>query len=290
MTAEEGPVKEIIVETLECLWSIFKKIAKILLKIFLILLILLIVVEIGIAIYEKYLSTTYILEPPIDYESIHEQMKHEPSDIEGMTLYDKYEMGLSTGDGSDSDGDGLTDKEEIEVYGSDPLAVSTSGDLYTDKYKVEHNMDLFSYYEYQNDLTFKSNRCDNVTLEMNEAFDVYAVVEDKTGTSKIDGYEIYAEYEVYYYSGRLTIDLTDILEENNLSMSDISVCASDGFRIRKLKFKADRNVITTKKKLDEYCTFRIFITNKSAKGYWNTFIHGDEAISPASGYPWEQKN
>jgi ABC-type Na+ efflux pump permease subunit len=49
-----------------------------------------------------------------------ERLKTEPSDIEGKTKYEKMEMGLSPNDGSDSDGDGLTDKEEIEVYGSRP--------------------------------------------------------------------------------------------------------------------------------------------------------------------------
>lgn len=45
--------------------------------------------------------------------------------------------------------DGLTDKEEIEVYGSDPLKASTAGDLYTDKYKVEHDMDVNKKYDYE---------------------------------------------------------------------------------------------------------------------------------------------
>ena len=47
----------------------------------------------------------------------------------------------------DFDEDGLPDYYEKEVYGSDPSKKSTSGDIYNDCYKVEHNMDLFTYYE-----------------------------------------------------------------------------------------------------------------------------------------------
>ena len=71
-----------------------------------------------------------------------------PSDIEGMTKLDKYNAGLSVAAGSDSDGDGLTDKEELEVYHSDPLKVSSAGDLYSDLYKVENGLDVSSAYEY----------------------------------------------------------------------------------------------------------------------------------------------
>ncbi len=78
--------------------------------------------------YENPLVDTYTR-----YEyNYTEPLKGEPSDIVGMSKYDKYAMGLSIQDGSDTDGDGLTDKEEIEVYGSDPLKKSTSGDLYDD--------------------------------------------------------------------------------------------------------------------------------------------------------------
>lgn len=70
-----------------------------------------------------------------------------PSDIKGMTKLDKLNMGLSTDDGSDTDGDGLTDKEEIEVYGTDPLKASTAGDNISDGYKIQNGMDPFTYYD-----------------------------------------------------------------------------------------------------------------------------------------------
>ena len=43
-----------------------------------------------------------------------EKLRAEASDIEGLSKYDKIQMGLSIYDNSDSDCDGLIDKEEIE--------------------------------------------------------------------------------------------------------------------------------------------------------------------------------
>lgn len=47
----------------------------------------------------------------------------------------------------DTDRDGLTDYEEIEIYGTNPDKKSTSGDLYSDGYKVLKGMDVTKYYE-----------------------------------------------------------------------------------------------------------------------------------------------
>ena len=82
-----------------------------------------------------------------DETDFSKSLKGKKSDIKGMSQYDKYKMGLDYHDGSDSDHDGLTDKEEIEVYNTDPLKSSTAGDLYTDGYKVTHNMDVKKSYE-----------------------------------------------------------------------------------------------------------------------------------------------
>ena len=58
-----------------------------------------------------------------DETDFSKSLKGKKSDIKGMSQYDKYKMGLDYHDGSDSDHDGLTDKEEIEVYNTDPLKI-----------------------------------------------------------------------------------------------------------------------------------------------------------------------
>lgn len=69
-------------------------------------------------------------------------------------MQDCIDMGIPGNATADTDMDGLTDKEEVETYHTDPTKASTSGDLYTDGYKVEHEMDLFTYYEYEGEFTF----------------------------------------------------------------------------------------------------------------------------------------
>ena len=93
-----------------------------------------------------------------DETDFSKSLKGKKSDIKGMSQYDKYKMGLDYHDGSDSDHDGLTDKEEIEVYNTDPLKSSTAGDLYTDGYKVTHNMDVKKSYEMKKK-SFPNNNC-----------------------------------------------------------------------------------------------------------------------------------
>ena len=83
------------------------------------------------------------------------------SDINGWTMKDKLDAGLIPKEGADSDGDGLSDKEEIEIYGSDPAKASTAGDLYLDGYKITHGMDLSTSYDYKEDAVFKNNNCNN---------------------------------------------------------------------------------------------------------------------------------
>lgn len=62
-------------------------------------------------------------------------------------LYQKMKEAGLTGIQYDKDEDGLSDEEEIEVYHSNPNLVSTSGDLYSDCYKVKHNLDVTKKYE-----------------------------------------------------------------------------------------------------------------------------------------------
>ena len=180
-----------------------------------------------------------------------EKMAQEPSDIEGWSNLDKHKAGLLTYDGSDTDGDGLTDKEEIEVYNTDPKAKSTSGDMYSDKYKVEHDMDLTKQYDLNYTPEFKHNKCPEVTLTATRLEDLTAYVTKKP----IDYYrginsKLYAAYEINFYDGDVSIDLTDALRENGLTINDIEVITCDVFddftQVTKPDCKRDGNVISFK--------------------------------------------
>lgn len=208
-------------------------------------------------------------------------LKSQESDISGMSRYDKYKMGLDESDGSDTDQDGLTDKEEIEVYHTDPLKQSTADDLYTDGYKVAHNMDLFTYYDYVDDITFANNECNEVKLSAKVPSDLYAVVQDITGSENVTGYQIYREYWLYNYSDRISIDISDILNANDIKLSDIDILIYDGIKVKKARWsKGYGNVIKIKKDFELYYDYNIYIVRKSSFGSINLLINNSAVVSP----------
>lgn len=196
-------------------------------------------------------------------------LKTEPSDIKGMTQYDKLKMGLNNHDGSDTDEDGLTDKEEIEIYGSDPLKPSTSGDLYLDSYKIEHNLDINTYYEYKDDINFDYNECQEIELIPSQISDFNTVAQDITGTENITGFQIFKEYYVYNYSNKITIDLKNVLDENDLSINDIDVLINNETSIKRAKYSTNEEKISFKKNLSNQLEYKIYIVNKNK---WSSFI------------------
>lgn len=183
-----------------------------------------IVIKVGMDFSNKPQNKEYLIEDMYDVAEYEDWLKDQPSDINGMSKYDKYQMGLSTDDGADSDLDGLTDKEEIEIYGSDPTKTSTSGDLYSDGYKVKNGMDLNTFYEYKNDIALTGNSCpEQVLLEPAKAFDFNAIIADYTdiGMYGLADKDVLKIYYVAYYSGQVTIDLAQA--DPTLSPDDINI-------------------------------------------------------------------
>ena len=185
-----------------------------------------------------------------------------------MTQYDKLKMGLDNHDGSDTDEDGLTDKEEIEIYGSDPLKPSTSGDSYLDSYKIEHNLDINTYYEYKDDINFDYNECQEIELIPSQISDFNTVTQDVTGTENITGFQIFKEYYVYNYSNKITIDLKNVLDENDLSINDIDVLINNETSIKRAKYSINEEKISFKKNLSNQLEYKIYIVNKNK---WSSF-------------------
>lgn len=229
------------------------------------------------------------VEMPTGWEvqSLNEYMKTKrdtPSDIEGMSQYDKYKMGLNYEDGSDSDFDGLTDKEEIEVYNTDPLKASTSGDLYTDGYKVQQGMDLLAPQEYDQEITFEYNQCPEINLEANSPTDFYAVVEecpDNLADFGID--ETYAGYSIYNYDGPLTMDLTEILAKNNISLSDAHIWIAEGdflvngaSDLQEVQYKNNGNQITVDYDMNDKESYLVFVAGPKQKLTVGSGLFGED--------------
>lgn len=151
--------------------------------------------------------------------AIRENYKDGPSDIAGMTKSQKIDAGLNPRDGSDTDMDGLSDKEEIENYKSDPLKVSTAGDLFTDGYKVANNMDLNKRYDYDGDI---SHTTDGITLIAASPFDLDARIYNCT-----DSLENYKKYEAdknINYD-----DVYEVYKINGYSNNTFNITKADAF-------------------------------------------------------------
>ena len=176
-----------------------------------------------------------------------EEHKNTDSDIEGMTVYDKREAGLDIHNGSDTDKDGLTDKAEIEEYGSDPLKVSTSGDLYSDGYKAEHGMDLFTQYDYKDDLDYPKNNLPNeVFLTADTADDFLAEVFVNGFDFELDipNHEIIKSYSINFYNGPVSIDISGI------DTKDLEIFMGDGFgKEEKVEYTISGNLLTPNKEI-----------------------------------------
>ena len=170
------------------------------------------------------------------FDAYYLELADAPSDIEGMTVLDKMQMGLYQHDGSDTDGDGLTDKEEIEIYGTDPLLASTSGDFLSDGYKVSHNLELTSIYDiadYEDatpeylwevpaGLLLEAKTLDDYNSKFRAItglFDDYFNADNK--------WTVYKTYEIAYYHGNIAINLDDI--ECGENPEELTLLISNGY-------------------------------------------------------------
>jgi len=207
-----------------------------------------------------------------DYDVYMESQKNVASDISGMSVYDKYVMGLETQEGSDSDYDGLTDKEEIEIYGTDPLAASTAGDLYSDGYKVKEGLDVFSYIEYDEEMEFPFIECNEVSIVPTTPTDFNTVVKDYTEMYSLEKYNIknvYKGYCLYNYGGAVIIDITDILEKHDIALKNIEIYVVEGMYVMpgvteliKCKYDEKDNKITLDYSFNSDAQYLIYITSK----------------------------
>ena len=141
-----------------------------------------------------------------------DKWKSEPSDIVGLSKLEKLEKGLSIGDNSDTDGDGLTDKEEIEVYKTDPLKISSLGDTIPDGVKVKNSMELTKKYssnEIENYGAFA--KYDSIELKdksiENSLANIYEIE-----NYKVNGVSAIKNYSITNYNGKVELDFSKDIE------------------------------------------------------------------------------
>ncbi len=217
----------------------------------------------------------------MDFDAYMESQKDVPSDIKGLSVYDKYAMGLQRQDGSDSDYDGLTDKEEIEAYGTDPLKASTAGDLYTDAYKVRNGLDPFTYMEYTGEIIFPYLECDEVQLAASSPTDFNAVVSDCTALYDLSSFDIgavYKGYDLYNYAGNIKINVHDMLADQNVNGFEVYI-ANGPFiipgetELRKCAYELDGDMAAIHYEFEHGKEYLIFLAEKRGFSI-NSLING----------------
>ena len=206
-----------------------------------------------------FIDTSYTRE---DYL---ESLKNEPSEIKGLTKYDKYEMGLAPYT-DDTDSDGLTDDEEINIYHSDPTKKSTADDFYSDKYKVDNGMDIKQKYDHEGELTYEWNMCPEVSLKAENINDLDASIKEKS-LPGVEDLVILKAYTMYNYSGEIGIDVSEIVKNSGISIDDINIyknTLSDP-EVKKLGYIVDDNMIHLKERLDYDDVNYIYLVDKNSE-------------------------
>lgn len=174
-----------------------------------------------------------------------EKMKHKKSDLKGRTMYEKYMMGLNPAKGSDTDGDGLTDKEEIEEYGTDPLKMSTSGDLYTDGEKVGKGLSPDEKHDYEGAVKYKGNHSDGIIrLSAKTAEGRFATVTDMTGMDSLKGHDIYKEYVISHFDGTIKVDASKMSGIDDAKDLAVYIEEGNGGKAKAAKTDTDGDIIS----------------------------------------------
>ena len=247
-------------------------------------------------------STPYLVDNT-RLDTYKEELSQQPSDIEGMTKLDKYNIGLSVKDGSDTDGDGLTDKEEIETYKSDPHKKSTAGDLYSDGYKAKNGMDIHKKYdrnpsevEYPNiatkDIAVKAATTDGANVRIMNVTGVYEdlAVPAEDYYKWASEYTIYRDYEVSGFDGELTVDVSGILTEKKDEGLEpkhlrILVSTDPGFqKLSEVSYKMDGNKLTPDiASANTSGYFLMVIARKSLTGHIVSDVKNSKAVKALAG-------
>jgi hypothetical protein len=108
----------------------------------------------------------------------------------------------------DSDSDGLLDYDEITIYHSNPNKKSTSGDVYSDGYKVGHNMDINSV----NESTWVE--VDDLVSMYPESANAYTCATYDLNDSYLKAENLYLLEVSMYYEGKIRVDLSKLNLKN----------------------------------------------------------------------------
>ena len=156
------------------------------------------------------------------------------SDIEGWTVGDKLKAGLLCYDGSDTDDDGITDKDEIEIYNSNPLKTSTCGDAVPDGYKVSHGYSVSTKFsDKDTSMLADSHELFNVPVNftiMRIAENAYARVNDHD-FKVFESIKPVKSYELYGLHDQVEVDFREFIEDGKEYQTIYGALLGDDYQI-----------------------------------------------------------
>lgn len=208
--------------------------------IFLILILLVFGIVKGISWYKEYQFNKFIEETILVDDSfkaeLTEQEKSEDWNNDGITNGDAEKLGLNV-TVLDSDGDGISDYDEINVHNSDPLKYSTMDDIYSDGYKLKNGKDILTKYE-----TFDILDTVNplIKVEIDDAHDMSYVYKDYDGIIP-DGYYLgFQPFRMFSFVGEVDIEFDNPNKYEVISFDLIT------YEVKKLKSKVDNQSLVFK--------------------------------------------
>ena len=199
-------------------------------------------------------------------EKLPEEIKQADYSNDGMTNSEKIERGLSIYS-NDTDGDGLRDVDEINKYHSDPLKYSTAGDLYSDAYKVNNNLDVNKKIKEVPNIDIGVS---NIKITPKVATDENATYEEYKGKVPNDYRLIVKPFIINSFSGEVRYTLNEDAKNCEVYSYDR---LSD--KINKNKSKADGNdiIFTNKSGEPVFITYKTSYIKKALKGTLNSNLN-----------------
>ena len=186
--------------------------------------------------------------------------RYDDDDKDGLNNEQEKELGTAMRN-SDTDGDGLKDGEEVNIYNSNPLKYSTSQDEISDYIKVKKGLDINTKYSLNEVKPERVQISPSITLVPNDLNSQYygginqGEVDKKLGTH-------YESFAMFKYEGKIEylVDEDDLIllyhdyNDNYLYKKYPKYIIKNGKLIITMtkEYNAYNLIITTKEKYNDY--------------------------------------
>lgn len=208
----------------------------------------------------------------------------EDYDNDGLSNYEEYILGTSSGN-ADSDGDGLPDKKEVEIYGTNPMNLDTDHDGLMDgteialglspfckdtdnngvmdgEERTENQQLLASAYSYLEKETLRATPDIYVTGAGDYTRQITVLVnpEDKTYADLpylvSEVFEIRHASDMNYEKAKISFELSDEILCSN-DVEELSIVRLDGAMVYPIKSVYDAGTKTISAEVNELCKYAV---------------------------------